>query len=135
MDNVENVTAAKKSLARLADVLGAAPAPLRPTSLQDYLRKLSIDAPRDVRDGLSTVGGALAGAYLTPKHRWLGAIGGASLGRNLPALLQKTDRNIALANMGQTGAGLAGSLMMRRHPRWGFVIGWLLGGFATGGLR
>ena len=132
---VENATAAKKSLARMADVLGAAPASVRPTSLQDYLRKMSIDAPRDVRDGLSTGVGAVAGYYLWKRHRWLGAIGGASIGRNLPAIVSGADRNIGLANMGQTGAGLAASLYWKKHPRWGFVLGWLAGGLITGGWR
>ena len=136
MSNLESVTSAKKTLARMADVLGAAPEPVRPKTLQDYLRQLSINAPRDINDGAGTLVGAGLGYYFGGKrrHKWLGAIGGASLGRNLPALLSH-DRGLALANMGVTGAALAGSLYMKRHPKTGFVVGWLLGGLITGGLR
>ena len=135
MDKIESATSAKRSLARVADILGAVPEPVRPSSFQDFLRRMSITAPRDVPDGYRTVGGAVAGAFLWRNHRALGLIGGASVGRNLPALLHPTDRKIALTNMAVTGTAIFSSLSLPRHPRIGFILGWLAGGLAAGFFR
>lgn len=135
MDNTESVTGVKRTLARAADVLGTIPAPVRPESFQDYLRRISIDAPPDVRDGVGTLVGAAAGAYAWKEHRVLGLIGGASLGRNLPALFHPSERRMAFANMGVSASGIFGSLALPRYPKLGFILGWLVGGMATGGFR
>jgi hypothetical protein len=133
--NMESVIGAQSMIARAADAIGAVPAPVRPSSMQDYLRKLSINAPKDINDGIGTVVGAGAGYYLWKKHKWLGAIGGASIGRNIPAVVHGVDRNIAFANMAQTGAGVAGSIFWKKYPKLGFVGGWLVGGLISGAMR
>jgi hypothetical protein len=71
------------------------------------------------------------------KHPVLGIIGGASLGRNLPALMDDDLRKLAARNMVATGAGVAGSLYMPKHPIIGFLIGSVVGGAAAyfGGLK
>jgi hypothetical protein len=136
MNPVESATSAKRTLARLADVLGNVPAPVQPESFQDYLRRLSLNAPPDVSDGVGTIAGAAAGAYGWKGHRWLGAIGGASLGRNLPALLLKpTERGMAFSNMGVTASAIFGSLSLPGSPKLGFILGWLIGGMATGFVK
>ena len=135
MDKIESATSAKRSLARLADVLGAVPEPARPSSFEDFLRRISIDARRDVSDGLGTLGGAAAGSLLWREHRFLGLIGGASLGRNLPAMLRPQDRAAAFSNMAVTGTAVFSSLCLPRYPKLGFVLGWLIGGLAAGSFR
>lgn len=110
-------------------VVGADPQPSpAPSSAGDYLRNLAARAPGDVDASVPiTVGSAAAGAYLYKKHRVLGLIGGASLGRNVPALLNASERGYAIRNLGSTGLGIGGSLYMKKHPVLGFLLGKAIG--------
>lgn len=141
INGIEAIAGAKRSTARLADVLGADTTALavsaEPSSTRDFLRAVKAEAPPDVTDGIGTIAGLGAGIVLFPEHRVLGAIGGASLGRNIPALLKSEERNLAIANMGQTGAAIAGSRLCHNRPVLGFFLGWLAGGAAIyfGGFR
>ena len=127
LENISRAAGVPQSAARLSDVLGDAAGT---SSLSRFLTKAKADAPPDVEDGLGTVVGAAAGAYLGYHrgHPWLGAIGGASLGRNLPALLHPSERKIALVNMGETAAAVGMSLMSPAHPVVGFIVGRLAAG-------
>lgn len=133
---VDSVTGFRKSVARVADVLGA-DAPAAPTtqlvpvadapvvsraSAAAFLAKMG-NVPRDVPDGLQTLAGAAAGAFLWKEHRILGAIGGASLGRNIPALFVGAQRGAALRNLSTTAGGIIGSLLIPVHPALGFAAG------------
>ena len=123
----DSVIGAGRSMQRLSTVLGA-PAPLMRSPLERP----------DVEDGLGTVVGAGIGAYYFKRNRVLGAIGAASLGRNLPALIHPEQRRIALANMGTTGLGLLGAQMMRKSPTEraiGFIGGYVLGNILFGSWR
>ncbi|HVO22491.1 MAG TPA: hypothetical protein VMW56_02565 [Candidatus Margulisiibacteriota bacterium] len=136
---LNSVIGYERSAARIASILGAAsPSPStamvpskKQYSLKAYLDELKATAPDDVKDGLGTAAGAAAGYLFVKKHRFLGAIAGASLGRNVPALLDPEQRHLALRNLGITSAGLIGSLTVPKHPVIGFVLGWLAGGAAT----
>lgn len=137
-----SVGAVSRSLARVATAVGetlsesdakttALVKTGRPATLSDFLAQARAQAPRDVADGAGTVVGAAAGALLWGGHRVLGLIGGASLGRNIPALLREGERKMALGNLSATGAGIAGSLFWRAHPVWGFVFGHVAGSVAA----
>lgn len=107
-------------------------------SLMEHVQQMSHDR---VPDGVQTPAGAAAGYLVAskyyPEHPVLGVIGGASVGRNVPALLKSDLRTHALCNMGQTGAAIAGSLMVEKHPVWGFILGHVVGGAVihVAGLR
>jgi hypothetical protein len=149
LNGVDGVTGAQRTMARLATVLGAvAPAAAAPSTalavqakpsvVSTFIRDLRSEVPPDVKDGIGTVLGAGAGAYLwRKKHVYLGGIGGASLGRNLPALMKPEQRMQAIRNLSVTSAGMLGSFALPKNPAIGFVLGWLAGGAATyfGGLR
>lgn len=136
---LDSVTGASRTVARIADVLGADTAPStalvpvsqKPSALETFLRAASVNRPRDVKDSVGTAVGATLGLVAVSEHRVLGAIGGASLGRNLPALLRAADRPAALENMLVTGAAIVGSLLLHRSPIIGFGLGWLSGGAAV----
>lgn len=146
LHGVDSITGVSRNIARIADVLGADPSSAPPStamvlrtpaSLTSFLRDVGATAGRDVPDGFGTIAGAAAGAYLWNDHRVLGAIGGGSLGRNLPALMLPDQRKLAIRNLATTGTGIAGSLAMPRHPVIGFVVGSVVGGAAAyfGGLK
>jgi hypothetical protein len=87
---------------------------------------------RDVPDGLGTVLGAVAGGYLMrSKHPYLGVIGGASLGRNLPVLFRAGDKRPAWRNVITTGGGVAGSMLMPGRPILGFLLGAAVAGYGA----
>ena len=132
---------AKRGAARLADVLGTTTA-LVPHEQRDsfvaFLKNIKNQAPPDVEDGWHTAVGALAGGVLWGRsgHPYLGLIGGASAGRNLPALVYQPDkRRLALSNLGITSAGVLGSLAVPKHRVLGFILGWLAGGAVTYAAR
>ncbi len=137
---IDAVTGVRRNVARLADVLGAdqAPAPAS-TAMVPVTTKTSAAAffrnvggtERDVPDNLGTPIGLVAGVILCPSHRVLGGIGGASLGRNVPALFNPDDRKLALRNLATTGAGIAGSRAMPGSPVIGFVLGSIVGGLGS----
>lgn len=101
-------------------------------SLGEFFSRINAERQKDVPDGIGTIAGAVAGGYLLRKeHPLLGIIGGASLGRNAPALLNPGMRSEALRNLVTTGGGLAGSLYAKKHPLIGFLLGALAGGTAA----
>ena len=127
MNGVDSITGYGRQLRRAQRLLGAgepaAPAPAAPaagamapapTDFNTFLRELRQSAPAEAKDSAPFVIGALAGAMFDKKHRVLGAIGGASIGRNVPDLFDARLRRDALCNMGQTGAGIAGALLFPR---------------------
>lgn len=138
LNGFEAVTGAKQSLVRLSDAFGDKSQSVLGSTVTDYLRDVKATVPTTVPDGVQTVAGAAAGAILWQNHRFLGAIGGSSIGRNLPALiLHPEQRKSALCNMGITGSGVLCSLIAKKAPMVGFAVGWLIGGAAVyfGGLR
>lgn len=147
INGIDAIAGISHNMARIHHVLGedAAPAPvaavakipekvaqplMSPEQIAKYRAQL-------IQDGPMVLGGAAAGAYFYKKHRVLGAIGGASLARNAPALLKDDSRREALCNMGQTGAAIYASQMMKGSPVIGFLIGHLAAGAALhfSGLR
>lgn len=96
-------------------------------SISQFLQ--SIGEQSDVRrsDNVLMLAGGAVGGLVLPEHRVLGVLGGASLGRNMPALLSPSSRKFAVRNMASTGAGIAGSLIGGKHgrPVVGFIVGWL----------
>lgn len=136
------VTGLNRTVARAANVLGVQSNALaRPTTIGSFLSEARASAGLDVEDGVGTLVGAAAGAYWFRKrghnrpylggHPILGGIAGASLGRNLPALLKPAQRGAALRNLIVTGAGIAASLYFKKRPVVGFVGGAVAGGVVT----
>ncbi len=111
---------------------------VRPT-VGEFLSSIGASHPTSEPDNVTLVAGGAIGAVLYKKNRVLGAIAGASIGRNVPAVLHVENRRNALCNMGETGAGVVGSLLGERygHPVVGFAVGWLAGKAAVfyGGFR
>lgn len=120
---LDSVLGASNTLARVSDAFAAVPGG---AAVSDYVCRLhSIGSSVDIPDGIGTVAGAGAGALYFKNHRVLGAIGGASIGRNVPALLNDAERRDALCNMSQTGAGILGARMLPGSPVVGFLLGWI----------
>ena len=139
LEGIDAVTGTRRSIARLADVLGEMPTPkpavepaLVPAGAatsKSFFRDVGVAASdSEPPDGIGTLVGLAAGAVAVPSHRVLGGIGGASLGRNVPALFRAEQRTAALRNMGVTAAGIAGSLAWKAHPIAGFAVGSVVGG-------
>ncbi len=127
----DDITGASRQVARLADVFGAktsvlASSPMKALSASEHAR--------DVKDGVPTLAGAAAGAILWRDHRVLGAVAGASLARNVPALLRASERSSATWNLATTGGGVLGSLVVKNHPIAGFVAGVVAAGFVLHSL-
>ena len=130
--SVDNVVGGTRTLARIVGAVESAVAPSAVTTPPPSELMRSLGAPRDVKDGAMTLGGAGIGFLFGPKkHRVLSAIGGASLGRNVPALLHVEERKIALRNLLATGLGIGGSLLIKSHPILGFFGGLIGGGIAA----
>ncbi len=137
----DEVVGARRSLARVSDVfgkvspkslalVGAAP------SMGSFFRGINESRPTDVPDHIGTIiGAAVGGIAMRSSHPVLGVIGGASLGRNLPALMDDDLRKIAIGNMVQTGAAVAASAYaadknsLVSQALW-FGAGWVGGGLA-----
>ena len=143
--NFDEVMGARRSLARIHDVLGKV-TPKTSTalvhgsapSMVGFFRDINDSRPADVPDHIGTIAGAVVGGIaLRSKHPMLGIIGGASLGRNMPAMFKDDVRRLAMRNLVTTGGGVLGSLYSPKHPILGFGIGWILGGVAAyvGGLK
>lgn len=141
---VDTVTGVTRHVARLRDVLGAArevtspkPVPALDAGAAEGFYRVAGRADDVTGSAPASLGVAAVGVLAWPKHRVLGGIGGASLGWNVPALFRPGERRLALRNLGTTGAGVVGSLLMPAHPVVGFVLGSVVGGLATyfGGLR
>lgn len=132
------VLGAQDTGSRLSRIVGVDAAPVapaapaaKPSTLAEFMRDLRTQTPDNIPDTAGTAVGLAAGAFLWKRHRFLGAIGGASLGRNLPALLKPEHRWSAIRNLLTTGAGVGGSLLAPRNRIVGFVLGSLAGGLAT----
>lgn len=136
LKGIDAVTGVRRNIARITDVLGATPTATaaltttRPSSTVEFLSSVH-GFENDVPDDIGTIAGSAVGAVIWKKHRVLGAVAGASAGRNLPALLHPEHRRSALCNMGVTGAGVLGSLLLPGTPAVGFIVGWLAGGAAV----
>lgn len=107
------------------EVARVAPVLPKDSELVKHLRALNLNHTPEIKDTFGTVAGAGVGAYFVKKHRVLGAIAGASVGRNAPALLNAAERKDALINMAITAAGIAGSIMLPKHKVLGFVGGFV----------
>ena len=132
-------------LGRVTTVLGAdapAPAAIAPavpaqgSTMKELMAKINAARPRDVKDGAGTLIGAVGGMYIGNRydHKWLGLIGGASLGRNVPAMLHANDRKYAQKNLLETGGGVAGALLAKKFfggANLTSIAGFLAGMVAT----
>lgn len=144
VNGLEAVTGIGRSAARAYTVLGAAlatsPAPsgssteLAPPagSTTNFLRE--IGATRDVPDTIGTGAGVLVGGLAGWKlgHPVIGAIVGASIGRNGPALVRPEQRKLALRNLITTGGGVATSLFF--GGSWGTRALTFVGGAIASGV-
>jgi hypothetical protein len=147
LTGVDSITGVSRNIARLDDVLsqvskppvpvmtadGASPSPPVPQPLEGLRKAFSAlrSSERDVPDTKLTAVGAVAGAVFWSEHRVLGLVGGASLARNLPALVNGDTRKFAARNMMTTGGGVLGSLALPSRPVLGFAVGTLAGGGAA----
>lgn len=145
---MDSITGYGRHMKRAQHILGvgdAAPTPAaptpsamvpaasnKPTDFNGFLREVRQNAPKEAKDSAPAVFGALAGSYFGNRNRVLGAIGGFSLGKNLPDLFDPALRRNALCNMGQTGAGIATALAFRRAPWWGRALAFGAGQIASG---
>jgi hypothetical protein len=141
----DQLTGASRSLARLSHVLGAdAPSSNpSPSVTREFLREIGASRPRDVEDGFGTAAGAVVGGYLgatkfkSKDHPVMstlgGAIGGASLARNVPALFDPSLRKPAARNLLMTGAGL-GASYYARDQKWYVQVLAFIGGEVAGSL-
>lgn len=120
MNKTLSIIGADRQAARAAEVLGAVPGG---SALSTFLADVKQTAPHDVKDGLGTFAGLAAGAWYWKKHRVLGGIIGASVGRNVPALLRPAERNAAACNLGATAAAVAAARYFPKHPVLGFLGG------------
>jgi hypothetical protein len=141
--NFDEVLGARRSLARISDVFGKV-APKTSTALigaptmSGFFKNINESRPTDVPDHVGTlIGAAVGGFALRSAHPVLGVIGGASIGRNLPALFRDDVRKLAMRNLLTTGGGVVGSIYMPKHPIVGFFLGAVAGGAAAyvGGLK
>lgn len=135
INKADQLAGGSRTLARLSHVLGADQPVANPTSTQAFLRDIGASRTRDVEDGLGTLAGAVAGGYFGNKHKHpvLGVIAGASLGRNVPALLNAGLRRPATRNLLTTGSGLAAAYYTKGHP-WYLQVGAFIGGSIAGSL-
>lgn len=125
LEHVKKATGVPRDIARAADLVGSRGG----ADVQRFFDRVTAGVSQDIPYGTGTLVGAAAGGAvgLVKGHMWLGAIAGASLGHNLPALMTK-DRRLAMVNMGETGFAVACSLASKQHPFWGFVVGRLIAG-------
>lgn len=129
LEHLKKATHVGSDLARVGNVVGDAGG----AKLSLFFRDAKDASPRDVKDGIGTAAGAVAGMLYGHKHGhpWLGIAGGASLGRNVPALFNITTRRTAIVNMAETGVAIACSKAMPKHPFWAFVGGDILARLVT----
>ena len=150
--NFDEVLGGRRSLARISDVFGKI-SPKHSTalvgtapSMVGFFRGINESRPADVPDHIGTLIGAAVGGYVggislkgthPVRDGILGVIGGASLGRNVPALFQDDVRKLAMRNIVTTGSAVVVSRYMQNSPILGFGIGWVAGGIAAyvGGLK
>lgn len=81
--------------------------------------------------GIAGVAGALYGLKIG--HPFLGFLAAESVGQNAYRMYrgQGEDRKIGLCNMGQAASVVAGSLLWKKHPFYGGLLGLLAGVTAT----
>lgn len=102
---------------------------------KDVASAVTISLPPDEPvDNIGTLAGLAAGGILWTDHRMLGMLLGASLGRNIPALVPVETRRTAACNIAQTTGGVVGSLALggggTSFQIAGFIAGWLAAGAA-----
>jgi len=147
---LDNALGASRALGRVTTVLGADAPPVAPaapttaltapaeaSTMKNFMARINAARSRDVKDGVGTLVGAVGGMYIGSRfdHKWLGLIGGASLGRNVPALMHPDDRKYATQNMISTGGGVAGALLAKKvfgGANLTAILGFLAGSIATG---
>lgn len=128
---IRQVSGAPQVLGGAADIVGYVP--VVGGSFSEYLSKAKGAMPPDVSTSeVWALAGAAAGGVVGARHgHWvLGAVGGASIARNAPALLKAHERRYAVCNLMQTGVGVLASLWAKNHPAIGFVLGNLGAGLA-----
>lgn len=89
-----------------------------------------VSVPRMLAPGLAC---GLAGFALWEKHPMLGFLSGEVVGTNLYRFYrgEGTDRNRTITNLAVVATATASSLMMPRHPFWGYVAGFVAGAAVT----
>lgn len=135
LEKFRDASGVDRNVGRLARAVGAEDSP--------WARAFNVrgDAAIDIPDGVGSVAGVAAGTYIGYKnggHWLLGAIGGGSLGRNLPALVMHPEqRSAAMRNLIVTGVAIGGSLVAKNNRALGFVLGYAAASAATyfGGLK
>lgn len=129
IDQAAVVTGTKRTLTRVDHLVGDEDTLLGSESLADYARS----EEERIRFGIGTAAGAVAGGIIGIKygHPIVGALSGASVFTNVPAVLNGNTRKEALWNMAQTHGGVAVSLAMPNNRALGFVLGYL----AVGAVR
>lgn len=135
INKADQLAGGSRALARLSHVLGADQPVANPSTTREFLRDIGASRPRDVEDGIGTLAGAAVGAFVGNKHKHpvLGLIGGASLGRNVPALFNPGLRRPATRNLLTTGSGLAAAYYTKSHP-WYLQAAAFIGGSIAGSL-
>ena len=133
LEGLDKIASAKRSTARVFEVLGSAHIVPKSTAIGSFVSSLERSAEPDVKDGIGTVVGIGAGLYYGYKRGFpiRGAFQGASLGRNLPALLKPELRRDALCKMAQTTTAVLTSFAAGHSPTKAavaFAAGWLASG-------
>lgn len=112
----------------------------------DAIKSTVPDAPKAVVDAIvkddsshfenrrfaaSTLGALTGGAVgwkVMGGHPFLGIIGGAALAEVAVEAVELRAIPIrGVCRLGAAGSGIAGSLMWKKHPFWGFLLGSLVG--------
>lgn len=123
LNGIDAVTAATR-VQRRASIIGTKLLP------KEIASAVTIALPaNEPPDNVGTLAGMAAGGILWTDHRFLGMLLGASMGRNIPALLQPETRRAAACNMAQTTGGVVGSLAIGGSSTilqiTGFLAGWV----------
>lgn len=73
----------------------------------------------------------VGGSRVWKKHRWLGFIAGHSIGGNIYSLIRNEgdERKEAIGSLGVGAAIVGGSLLLKKYPFWGGVLGAITGSF------
>ena len=124
MDSVEGATGYKRELGRLHKLAGRPPTLLGSHALATLGREAP---PSSIEWNIGSAAGLIAGGIIGGKHgHWLlGAISGASLFTNVPALLKPGSRQEAFWNLAQHHGAVLASLAMQQNRALGFVLGYL----------
>lgn len=127
--HAEGVTGYRRNLARVAKLNGNSSTLLGSQALATHVAAMPAPA---IQWGIPTAAGLVAGGIIGYKrgHWLLGAMSGASLFTNVPALLKPATRSEAFWNLAQTHGGVFASLAMKENKVVGFILGSLAVGIA-----